>query len=432
MKQQFTPKRRVLMGVGLGAVSVLALAGCSGGGGATETDGPVTLSVAIQGQDSGKKYYTELFDQLEEMLPDVSFNITEYPSDQLGTVLSTQFAANNAPDIVYGSPGTGNSNSLGLYADKGFLLDLSDQDWATASIPESSTSLFTNGDEQFAIPLDTVVVPLTINKTAYDKAGLTIPTTYDEFLANCAGARDAGAALVNIPGTFPANAAFSALEIAATRVYQENPDWNTDRADGTTTFADTPGWIETFEDVQEMYESGCMQDGAEGAGGPQIFPSVASGETLGMFGPSAVSSGLIAADSNNTYLFTAFPPVEASDAYVFASPSDAFGINANTKYPEVAKQVLEAMTDADVRNEFAAAAGNVSLESTLNGAATAPEFAEISDLLTDQAKSGPLPSFSWPNGNVYAKLGEGVQGLMTGQVTPEALAQAMDAAWDGQ
>ncbi|MBX7445923.1 MULTISPECIES: ABC transporter substrate-binding protein [unclassified Arthrobacter] len=435
MTQQKTAGLRALVaGIGVAAAACSALSGCSAPASPSSSDpnAPVTLTAAIQSQDSGKKYYSELFDQIHQMHPNITIQIVEYPSDQLGTVTTTQLAAGNGPDIIYGSPGTGNTNALGLYAKKGYLLDLASQPWATASIPESSKPLFYSGDALFGLPVDTVAVPLTVNKTAYDKLGLTIPKTYSDLLANCTKARDAGTALINIPGAFPANAAFSALEIAASRVYSENPNWDQDRASGKTTFEGTKGWIDTFRVIQEMYKKGCMQDGAEGAGGPQIFQSVASGQTLGMFGPSAVSSGLMAADAKNSYTFTAFPGDSESQTYVFASPSDAFAINAKTKHKDAALQVLEAMTTKEVRDSFAQNAGNVSLESTLNGAATTDTFKEISSLITDPKKSGPLPSFSWPNGNVYSKLGSGVQGLLTGQVTPEDLAKQLDAAWAGK
>ncbi|KAA9160739.1 extracellular solute-binding protein [Amycolatopsis acidicola] len=426
--QSLARARRAAIAIGLTVASVFALAGC----GSDDADGKVQLTIAIQSQDGGSDYYTKLVDAVQKLHPDVKLKTVEYPSDQLGTVLTTQLQAGNAPDIIYGSPGTGNTNSLGLYAGKGYLVDLADKPWATSSIPDSSKSLFYSGNKLFAIPLDTVVVPLTVNKTALGKAGLAIPDTYDEFLASCGAARSAKTAMLNVAGAFPANAGFVGLEIAASRVYAQNPAWNDDRAAGKTTFAGTPGWIRTFQVIRQMYENDCMQSGAEGAGGPQIFQSVASGRTLGMFGPSAVAASLQTADSKNTYQFTAFPPDTAGQEYVFASPSDAFAVNAGSKHKEQAISVLQDFSTVDIRNQFANWAGNVSLETTLHGAQVPAAFSEISALLTNPAKSGPLPSFSWPNGNVYQKLGEGVQGLMTGQVSPEELAKQLDSAWDGR
>ena len=58
---------------------------------------------------------------------------------------------------------------------------------------------------------------------------------------------------------------------------------------------------------------------------------------------------------------------------------------------------------------------------TLPGSATS---------LTDPSKHVPLPNLFWPNGGVYDALGTGVQGLLTGQATPEVVLEAMDAAWE--
>jgi raffinose/stachyose/melibiose transport system substrate-binding protein len=41
-----------------------------------------------------------------------------------------------------------------------------------------------------------------------------------------------------------------------------------------------------------------------------------------------------------------------------------------------------------------------------------------------------FPTVNWPNGKIYADLGAGVQGLLTGQQTASQVLQQMDSDWD--
>ena len=40
-----------------------------------------------------------------------------------------------------------------------------------------------------------------------------------------------------------------------------------------------------------------------------------------------------------------------------------------------------------------------------------------------------FPTIDWPNGKVYTDLGNGVQGLLTGQTTVKQVLQQMDSDW---
>ncbi|HWI30207.1 MAG TPA: ABC transporter substrate-binding protein [Microbacterium sp.] len=407
-------------------VTAGALAGCSSSGGGEET---VVIKVAIQQETGAQKPYETVFAQIEDMYPNIDIQASQYAADQLGTVMTTQLQAGNAPDLIWGSPGTGNTNSLGLYAQAGYLVDLSDQDWAVESITESAKPLFYNGDELFALPLDLAPIPMIINSTAYEAAGLTPATTFDGVLEDCAVARESGASLLNVAGAFAPQAGITALELAATRVYRENPNWNQDRADGKTTFAETKGWKDTLNAFITLHENQCFQDGVEGADGPQLFGSVASGQSLGTFVPAGAINDLRSQETGAEFALALFPGETEDDAYLFASPTDAFGLNAASTHPEEAMQVLEAFATPEIRDALAELTGNVSMETALNGQPATGDFESLNDLLSDPDRNGPLANLFWPNGEVYSTLGTGVQGLLTGQVTVDALLEELDKSW---
>lgn len=437
MTQQTRPTqwRRIAGLSALPLVGILAISGCAGGGQPAESDGdtgPVTITFAVQTQTNETKPYTQIAEAFTKENPDITVEIVETPNDQMGQVMKTQLQAGNAPDVIYGSPGTGNANSLGLYNEGGYMLDLSEYDWAAAAVPESAEAIYHDADgHQFGLPLDVAPIPLGINQTAFDEVGIEYPTTFDEFIEQCGTVRDAGkSSFVVLAGAVAPNTGIMSLELAASRVYSQDPDWNEQRANGDVTFADSDGWKQTLEDIIEMNESGCFQDGAEGGTFDTLTNYASAGQSLAVFAPAGFAADLKSVNPEADFSLIAFPGHKASDTFLFASPSNAVGINAQSDHIEAATKFLEYLAQPETQDEFASLTGNASLASVLNGDAPAEQFDNIAEYLTDPERNAPLANLFWPNGEVYNALGTGVQGLITGQATVDAVLASMDAAWD--
>jgi raffinose/stachyose/melibiose transport system substrate-binding protein len=415
----------------LTAAAGVVLAGCSGTGGGSSSDGGnVEITLGIQTQTNQEKPYTTMVAKFEEENPNIKVNIVETPSADYGNVIRTQFQAGNAPDVLYGSPGSGNANSLIPYAEAGYLLPLTEYDWATAAVPESADALYYADDELWALPTDVAPITWNLNQTVFDELGLEYATTVDEVYEQCADARTQGKNLIQLAGSIFQNTGIASLEIAASRVYSQDPDWNDKRANGEVTFADTEGWVETLEVFKKLQEEGCYQDGAEAGTFDDLFPAVAGGQAASLFAPAGVMADLNALNADNEFTVIPFPGDTEEDTFLFASPSNALGVNAATKQKDASIKLLEFFAEPANQDAMVELTGNVSLQTVLTGATPPEQFANIEPWLADPEKNAPLANLFWPNGAVYDALGTGAQGILTGQATPEQVLQAMDDAWD--
>ncbi|WP_374976522.1 ABC transporter substrate-binding protein [Microbacterium trichothecenolyticum] len=430
--------RRPLLVATLAIPSVAAatvLAGCAPGG--TDDNGgegePVTITLATEtrfGEDSAYEDVITAFNESNDQ--NITVELQEIPTEDYYKTIRTQFQAGNAPDVVWGSPGNGSFNALGPFAEAGQLVDLSGEDWATSSIPESSHELYYSDNVLTAVPVDVAPISQVINVTAYESAGLEYATTFDEVLDQCAAVRDAGlTSLLGVAGAQTSNTGLVAMELAASTVYAEDPDWNEQRAAGDVSFADSDGWKQALEDFLTLNEQGCFQPGAEGGSPETVTPEFAGGKILGIFAPAGIAVNLATVAPDSEISVGAFPGETAEDTFLFASPSNALAINAASPHVDAAKALLEFWMQPEQLDSFAEVSGNVSLTSILEGTPVADRFASLETYLTDPERNAPLPNLVWPNTEVYDALGTGVQGLITGQTTVDDVLQAMDAAWQG-
>lgn len=422
----------VALTAAVGVVAAL-LAGCSSGSGSSSSSasaetGPVTISMAIQTETNEAKPYASVVAEFEKANPNITVDIQESPLASYSNVLKTQLQGGAGPDIFYGSPGTGSQNSILPLAGDGYVLSLTDQQWAVDAVPETSKSLYYADDQLWALPVDLVPVTTVVNDTSYQQVGIQYPKTLNDLYAACTKAKAAGKSYWVLPAATPPANGLLALVIAAGQVYAEQPDWNDQRAAGSTTFAGTPGWQATLQTILDMNQNGCFQDGATGMTNETSFPLLAQNLGMTVAAPGSAAKEFGGLNPDLTWTTNAFPAPTADDTRIYASPSNALAINANTQHADAAKKLLEFFAQPANQNLFADKNGTLSLAATSGGATLSPEFAPLKPYLEDPKKNLPLASLAWPTG-VYDKLGAGIQGMLTGQATVDQVLSDMDNAW---
>lgn len=419
---------RVALAVMATGAIAAAIAGCSAGGDSAGSGGTSTITLGIQTETNDNKPYAAVVAAFEEANPDVKVEIEETPLDSYANVLKTQLQGGGGPDVFYGSPGTGNANALLSLADQGLVLDITGESWAEEAVPENAQSLFYLDDALYAIPVDLVPVGVVANETGYEELSLSYPATIDEILDNCPTTAAADKSFWILPAATPPANALLALNIASGLVYAENPEWNSDRAAGDTTFADSAGWQETLDLIVEMNEKGCFQEGATGMTNETSFPLLAQGLALNAAAPGSAALEFGQLNPDITWAVHPFPGPTEDDTRAYASPSNGLAINANTDGADASRALLEFFASEEGQNLFAEKNGTVSL-ATSSDSPLPDEYAPLQPYLADEAKFFPLANLDWPNGDVFTALGEGVQGLLTGQATVDDVLANMDSAW---
>ena len=119
-------------------------------------------------------------------------------------------------------PGTGQPISVITLADAGFLEPLDET--SAGLLPAGSEAQFQIDGKTYAQPTALTPVGMVFNVTAADEVGINeYPTTYEDLLAACTDARDAGKSFTVLAGGIPFNTGLFSQLISATRVYAGDP-----------------------------------------------------------------------------------------------------------------------------------------------------------------------------------------------------------------
>ena len=436
MKKATSPGgRRFLSAAALASVTALALSACGGASPSSapvaEESGPVDITLATPAYTGGGtgNPYLALIDAFKAKNPNITVKLVESPNDQHGQTMRTQLQAGNAPDLFYVTAGRGNNQSFAALAEAGYLQELTDQKWAADAIPASAKNLYYDNDALFAVPADLAPITELENTGVLKDLGLKPATTLDEVIGQCKTVRAAGKSLFAVAGTSGANTGLQAMQLAASLVYAKDPEWDAKREKKETTFANSD-WKKVLEQIVAFKDAGCYQDGAAGAGFDQLFPSVAQGKVAAVFAPAGAVAALRAQVKDGSFDVAVIPGETAEDTRLIASPGNALAINAAGKHKGSAMKFLEFLAQPANQDALAKANGNVSVTAAISG--TVPsQFPTLEPFFSEPAKKiVAQPNYLWPNSGVYDSLGTGIQGLLTGQATPDQVLKTMDEQYD--
>jgi raffinose/stachyose/melibiose transport system substrate-binding protein len=359
--------------------------------------------------------------------PNISFDISVAPDASMNVLLPQQLAAGNGADLYVDWPGIYSTQAVGVLAKNGYALDVSDEPWAKA-LGGSLKTLSGFGGKVYFAPLVALGFSTTYNQTALDKAGMKIPTKWDEVLPFCKEARGKGLVPYALGAQTGSQTQMPAMTMGST-VIDRDMAWTEQRTAGKTSFA-TSGWVTVFEKFQEMNKGGCFVQ-ALGTSEDVARSLLASGKALGFFGPSSAFK-IVQGMTQDKLVFTTFPGSNNPDETLLCvGIGSGLSINSKTKYPEAAKKFMTFMMAPENTNEYAAATGQV--PAVPNAGFTATDSA-TSLILKAQAenKTAPLTNQMWPNPQIVPAQRTATQQMLGGSIAPVDVAKAMDQAWNQQ
>ena len=422
--------RRLGVLVAVPLLGALSLSACStanegGGSGGDAKSFTFTFPTATTSESPyetlAKKYTQETGVQIEAK---------KLPNDSYGTTLRTQIQGGNAADLMVVVPGRGQEHAILPLAEAKAVEPLNDA--SAAVVPDGAQGLFTVDGKVYAQPTDLVPVGMAWNSGAAEKAGATYPTDATAMLNLCRTVAGKGQSFIALAGSVPPNLGLMAMSISATRVYEQTPDWNQQRADDKVTFADSQGWKDTLQTIQQMNDAGCFQKGAAGGGFDAITQGIGRGTSLGAFVPGGAAQEIMNNAPGVTIQIQSFPPAAGQKPYLLASANYAMAISAkaDAATKAEAQKFLNWLAEPDNAAEFTKIEGQVPIAG-VEGAQLAPQYEPVKQLLAS-GDYAPLPNLEWPNPAVYDTLSKGIQGMITGRGDVQSVLAATDKAWTGR
>jgi raffinose/stachyose/melibiose transport system substrate-binding protein len=352
-------------GNGKHASNASGSAGADGSNGTAEGSGQapnekVTLKIMFQkGQGEGPDplydWMQENVRLYEEKHPNVKFDvIANTSSDNYLTVITTEMAANNLPDIFQGWT----LERMRPFAESGRIYDLSD---AIASYPDWQQHLSAEGlkattfnGKVYGLPLEQAVEVVFYNKKVFADHGLDVPKTYDDFLHIVDVLRKDGIVPMTVPnkepwvGSIPYMTLFE--RIGGLEAYEKTVI----RGEGKWT--DEP-FIQAGNLLKDLINRGAFDKNVNSITMEESEIKLAEGKA-GMYMQGSWSIPSMIRRLGDNLGFFQFPDIDGgkgSSRHFIVLPNSALSISKDTKHPEEAIDFLKFVFSQDRQLELAKA-----------------------------------------------------------------------------
>jgi raffinose/stachyose/melibiose transport system substrate-binding protein len=359
--------------------------------------------------------------------PKIHVKMEEIPDANYNAVVKTALQGGGGPDLYRSSAGTGDNAAAQTFGRAGLAANLAGQPWVS-KIPPNAAGYYV-GKKLYGLPMDFTTYAYIYNVADLQKWGVKPPTSLTQALAYCAAAKSHGGVAFAIAGAVPANTGVYAMLLAQADVYAKQPNWDTLRAHGKVRFATTKGWVQALNDFIKMNNAGCFEPGASGAGFDQLTTLLGS-QQAGAVGSPTFSIPTIESAAHLTLnTFGAFG--SAGYGGVLGNFGNGVSLNPHSKHVALDDAFLAFLAGGVGQHVFATVDDAPSFNQIKNGTIPAGlGLSGVAKSLKTQAEAGTIswPPASW-NQATYAALGQGVQGLLTGQTTVSAVLKSMDQAW---
>ncbi len=264
----------------------------------------------------------------------VSTNLEDYY-----TKLNALVAANETPDVFIVSPGA----NLTDYVTPGVVAPLDDylaQDGWKDQFVAGAFDKATYDGKAYAVPLNLASACVFYNTEMFEKAGATVPTTYDELLDTCEKLKAAGFT----PITISAGTPWCLSMLAGYLCQREGADLDAINA-GTGSWLDKP-FVDAVGKMVEL--SKYFQPTAAGDDNDVATSGLYNGEAA-MLIQGSWAIGQINGENpdfeDKCGVFQ-FPAIEGGgDGGMIIAKSDSLAMSSTTKYPEASIALMKYFVD---------------------------------------------------------------------------------------
>ena len=289
-------RRRLLLAAVATAATLLAMCSCSSNSASSSSK---TLTyMTFDTPDLTPTFWKNSISAAEASVPGVSIKQVVAPSTDRDAYAKELEASGQFPDLLQ-------SITPSLYTSAG-LLAAYPQSWINAKflLPLGNAI----GGKVYIPPTGSQIIPMVFyNKALFAKAGVTPPTTWAQFLADCAKLKAAGVTPIELGGNTPFAAAMPLTGAISADVLGKDPNWLKQRYSGSVKFTD-PDVVAAAKKMRTLVADGYFEQGAL---------NVSYTESITQF-----NSGSAAMYPMGSWYLGSIPKNEWNNIGVFLWPSD--------------------------------------------------------------------------------------------------------------
>lgn len=381
----------------------------------------VTIHLFHQKQEA-QEAFAQIIEAFQAEHPHIKVE-QEIVTNDPAAILKARIATGEIPDIFQGA------NDTMDIARGGYLLELTNEAFLDNITDEArAASSFTDADgHTWAMPVDGSCEGIFYNKDIFAQYNLSVPTTLSE--------------LVDVVETLEANGVTPfamgfkdawtikpvALVAAASAIYGKDINWDSKKNNGSENFADSEGWIDTFEMTKFVYDHGNTRTAFDtdynGA-----CAMMANGEAAMMINGLWALEPIKQINSDVNLGMMAMPTTEnPEDTKLFQFPDFGLSISASTEHPEECKLFLEFLTRPEIAELWCSTS---KLFSAVKGVSV--DFDPLADDVNAYINAGMVCTQvdrGWPTA-FNPEFESALPSYLLDLISLEDALDALDIAWD--
>ncbi len=439
-------KKKMLCVLLAAAMASTMIAGC-GSKGEAERDKKEIIENA--GEKTTIKFLSamelvdeEMIEAFEKENPDIDVEFDYVDSGNYSAKFAALASSNELPDVFW--------TQSGYYCDQineGLLYDLSDAladkayegdvAWKDTYIPSLLESLqniaYTGCGEMdsydYGVPFTMTTIAVMYDKTIYDKLGLNIPKTWDEFIANCEAVKNAGYTAMSVQS----NTCIDWMprlfwdQFCRDEIEEQGKTFES----GEMKFS-TESVQKGLEEYKKLWDKGYL---------PENFMTSDLDTTAQLFLQGKLAHVLIAPDKIQYIMDNApdtmelatfpLPGIEGLPSRSLGGASNIFAVSADTEEPEAAIRLVKYLTS---RQNFETDEGLKYSNSGLEGVERDPELDTILAGYSEAAENGFCPDIFVPTTvttEINTEFKENlIPNYLLGQITLEDVTVELQEMYD--
>jgi raffinose/stachyose/melibiose transport system substrate-binding protein len=368
------------------------------------------------------EYYNYVIDEFEKANPNITVKMEAVADEPYKDKIRILMASGEVPDIYFSWAG----EFSWKFARAGQALDLTDAlmntDWKD-NIILSAVEPYKLDGKVYGIPMRINAKFMVYNKSVFEQYNLSVPTTWDEFLAVCDTLKQNGVTPIAFGNEYPWASAHYVGDLNAKLV--EGTTLKADyllTADPAALFTDS-GYVEALNRFAELNANGYFNEGPNGISHSSARSSFIAGKAAMMY--IELEEFITVADGmgEDAFGFFQFPSGTGGkgDQKLLTGAPDGFMIYGKTAHPQEAIAFLKFLTSPEMGKEYVKRLG---IPSAVVGAVSEETALPIvvEGVTSINSASGMA---LWMDTDMNAKIVEvylpGMQAVLNGTKTSEEL-----------
>ncbi len=294
-----------------------------------------------------KDAFAAIVSTFEQQNPGIKVTVNTTAHEQFKTLFPSWLASNNAPDVATWFAGY----RMQQYADKGLLAPIPESVFPGGSMEKQFPAAFKNASSYnskiYFMPQSWYWWAVYYNKDVFQKLGLSIPTTWEQFTAVCDKLKAAGIAPIAIGAkdTWTAGGWFDAVDSAV-----NGGEFHKQLTAGKVSYTD-PKVKNAFSYMAQLSSKGYLLPNATSYSWQEAAAVLFKGQA-GMYLMGQFIKDVAPADVKDKLDFFKFPTIGGNTQYSVDTPTDGYVVPAKAKHMQAAQEFMAYLATSAVQEAF--------------------------------------------------------------------------------